>query len=322
MGSSVKSIVGGGLVGGSLGASFGGLLGLGSGPDPISIAGGFQPTGFSGGGLTATPEGNMMNISSGLGRSKLIKEIQALLGGQAQQIKGQLGEITPGFGRLTEAGLAAVANARESFSRNRRRIIGDLRSNLQRRRVEGSSFAQDALAGAESEMELRSREIDQMEKQVRAESFLKEFAMKQDLMQRQFEKESQSLQVALGNMNFEATLGAQLSGGMMGAMQQSNALQAQLAMMNLQGQGQLLGQLINLGGTAGLLAAFSDRRMKENIVKIGEYEDGISIYEFDYVDGEASIGFMADEIEIKYPQIVTEVFGYKRINGRIGVRHG
>lgn len=52
------------------------------------------------------------------------------------------------------------------------------------------------------------------------------------------------------------------------------------------------GSLIGAGANAGW---FSDRRLKQNIQKIGE-RNGVNWYEFDYVWGEHAIGVMADEV--------------------------
>lgn len=63
-------------------------------------------------------------------------------------------------------------------------------------------------------------------------------------------------------------------------------------------QSSILGNVL---GVASTVAAFSDRRLKENIRKLGEAEDGLGVYEFDYVWGEPSVGVMADEVAALRP---------------------
>ena len=65
-------------------------------------------------------------------------------------------------------------------------------------------------------------------------------------------------------------------------------------------------------GAAGLMA-FSDRRLKSNIVKVGEHPSGFGIYEYD-IFGHREIGVMADEVEKVIPQAVGEYLGFKVVN--------
>jgi hypothetical protein len=51
-------------------------------------------------------------------------------------------------------------------------------------------------------------------------------------------------------------------------------------------------------GIGKVLGIFSDRRLKEDIEKVGEFTDGLGVYEFRYKDGtERFRGVMADEVE-------------------------
>lgn len=60
---------------------------------------------------------------------------------------------------------------------------------------------------------------------------------------------------------------------------------------------------------------FSDERLKENIEPVGELYDGTSIYRYNYVwDDVPRIGVMAQEIEQKRPDAVTEVGGFKTVD--------
>ena len=85
---------------------------------------------------------------------------------------------------------------------------------------------------------------------------------------------------------------------------------------------QQLASQFNYGGLIGGLggagiAALSDRRMKRNIKKLGEFGKGISWYAFRYLDdAKKRIGFMADEVQKVLPQAVHDV------NGVLAVDYG
>lgn len=83
------------------------------------------------------------------------------------------------------------------------------------------------------------------------------------------------------------------------------------------GNNSFMGGLFSLGGSALMapVGTFSDRRLKRNIVKIGEYLNGLAKYSFEYIWGEKSIGAMADEVEKLIPQaVMLHPSGYKMVN--------
>jgi muramidase (phage lysozyme) len=62
---------------------------------------------------------------------------------------------------------------------------------------------------------------------------------------------------------------------------------------------------------------FSDRKVKENVRKIGETEDGLPIYKFRYKGDKTDqthIGYMADDVEKKHPDAVGEYGGVKTVD--------
>jgi len=70
-----------------------------------------------------------------------------------------------------------------------------------------------------------------------------------------------------------------------------------------------------LGGAASGIAA-SERRVKKNIVKIGELKNGLNLYSFDYINGSANqVGVMADEVERLVPEALGPVVdGVQTVN--------
>jgi hypothetical protein len=76
----------------------------------------------------------------------------------------------------------------------------------------------------------------------------------------------------------------------------------------------LYGSLFGALGTAAGGGAFSDRRLKSNIVRIGTHPRGIGVYEYD-IFGERQRGVMADEVESVLPEAVAvHPSGYKMVN--------
>lgn len=69
-----------------------------------------------------------------------------------------------------------------------------------------------------------------------------------------------------------------------------------------------------IGMGAGMASLFSDKRLKTNIRRIGQYKD-YNLYSYDYVWGDFSIGVMADEVEQVNPNAVCiHPSGYKMVN--------
>jgi hypothetical protein len=72
-----------------------------------------------------------------------------------------------------------------------------------------------------------------------------------------------------------------------------------------------------MGGLFGLGSALimSDERTKENVEKVGKTDDGQNIYSYNYkTGGPRQIGLMAQEVEKKKPDAVTEVGGIKMVD--------
>tara|TARA_R100000329_G_scaffold54013_1_gene49338 strand:- start:1201 stop:2220 length:1020 start_codon:yes stop_codon:yes gene_type:complete len=89
--------------------------------------------------------------------------------------------------------------------------------------------------------------------------------------------------------------------------------------------GSFLGDLGGImGGAASLYTAFSDRKIKENIVEVGvDQRTALTLYEFNYIgDTERRFrGVMADEVELVYPDAVTNTdLGFKAVDyGALGI---
>lgn len=71
-------------------------------------------------------------------------------------------------------------------------------------------------------------------------------------------------------------------------------------------------------GSAGIATFFSDKRLKENIAKVGESESGLNIYKFSYISDKSKIpthiGVMAQEVLKVNSNAVSEQDGYYMVN--------
>jgi hypothetical protein len=61
-----------------------------------------------------------------------------------------------------------------------------------------------------------------------------------------------------------------------------------------------------IGSAGGSEAFFSDRRLKQNIERVGTHPNGLPVYIYDYVWGEKGVGCMADEVEQVCPEAVSQ----------------
>lgn len=92
---------------------------------------------------------------------------------------------------------------------------------------------------------------------------------------------------------------------------QAAAYSGEASAMQMSGAG---GIFSGIGGIIG--AIFSDERLKEDIVRVGEHEPGIGLYKFRYMGHpEVYVGVMADEVEAVHPEAVeVDPDGFKFVN--------
>ena len=89
-----------------------------------------------------------------------------------------------------------------------------------------------------------------------------------------------------------------------------------------------MGGMFGLGGTLALgamkygpgMMAMSDRRLKSNIVRVGELPNGLSVYEYD-IFGRREHGVMAQEVEKVIPEaVLMHSSGYKMVDySKLGI---
>jgi hypothetical protein len=92
-----------------------------------------------------------------------------------------------------------------------------------------------------------------------------------------------------------------------------------------QNQNDLLGGLFSIGAAfAGNPALkFSDRRLKDDVRKVGKTDDGLNIYSYCYKgDKRLQLGLLAHEVESKRPGAVVDMGGFKAVDYSKALRLG
>ena len=77
----------------------------------------------------------------------------------------------------------------------------------------------------------------------------------------------------------------------------------------------MVGNLVNIGSS---IAGLCDVRMKENIKRVGQLDNGLPLYSFNYVgDNKPQINVMAQEVEETKPEFIIEHNGLKYVNTEV-----
>lgn len=129
--------------------------------------------------------------------------------------------------------------------------------------------------------------------------------------------------LAGSGQNAAAQLGAfgsQASGGVASLLQQTGSAAASGILADQQASAAAGQNILNTAATIGSIF-FSDPALKENVEEIGE-NNGLKIYQWDWlpetkgtmIEGCGNIGFMADEVNEKYPQHIYEFGGFMMID--------
>lgn len=199
------------------GMALGGILG-GSGQSAPQVSAPQIQTslpGFNAGGINAQPGANgNYNVTPTDARLGTVGGIQSTFNQQAGDIANLRNQFAPGFSALRQAQIATLNNSRTA-------ALGNLRDNLARRRVLGSSFAQDSLARADQEYQTTAANVQ-------AQTYLQELQASQQLIQQQYTAARGSFQTGLDEMNLEAGLAASLSTKASDALNSAATTQAQL----------------------------------------------------------------------------------------------
>lgn len=219
----------GGLASGA--ASFG-LSKLFGGGDKSAAAPvqNFRPVGINAGGLSSSMNGDNLSITPSAERLGLVGGISNAYGNEADALAGLRGRVQPGFSDLRTARLQQIEDARNA-------AIGNLRENMARRRVLGSSFGQDSLARADLE-------FGRAKEQTAAESFLQELDATNQLLQQEFQARRGQFETGLNDLNLQADVATKLAAGATQQLGANARFEAELAAKEQAAKGKFFGDQV------------------------------------------------------------------------------
>lgn len=152
-----------------------------------------------------------------------LDESRNLRRGAGAAIGGLLDQVRPGMGALTDARVRSVRDARDAS-------VSNLRDNLARHRVLGSSFGQDAVSRTDAE-------FAKLEGEERARSFLEELDLTSRLIQEQTGYLTSAAELGINQANLEFQLATSLINGTQQVLQSNANAIADLAAQNAAGAG-------------------------------------------------------------------------------------
>lgn len=188
----------------------------------------FRPTGITAGGLTSSVSGDNLTITPSAERLGLVRNLAGGFTNEADALAGLRDRVTPGFSDLRTSRLQQIEDARKA-------AIGNLRENMARRRVLGSSFGQDALTRAELE-------FGRAKESTAAESFLQELDATNQLVQQEFQARRGAFEAGLNDLNLQADVATKLAAGASAQLGANARLEAELAAKEAAGKGKFFGE--------------------------------------------------------------------------------
>lgn len=183
-------------------------------------------------------------------------------------------------------------------------------------RDEDSLRTKLALQGLDPFGEAANREFErlgQTRNDARSQAILQAFGLRPQMLQEEMAIRSMPLNEASAIMGGKPVQMPQFQGyspvgipnnnSYMDATKAAGDYATDIYNMNTMRQAGLMNGLFSLGGAA--MSFFSDRRLKSNVLKVGEDPRGFGIYEYE-IFGRRERGVMADEVREVIPDAVSE----------------
>lgn len=237
---------------------------------------------FGGASQFAIAKGYKTAAGAYLGAADIYKQQAGVYGEQAG-VYGQMG-VQSGV----NAGIAAGGARLQQIQAEREiyRTIGGQRSDVASAGLEASGSALDILRDSTSQGHLKMSVL-------RSQGQLEQAGYKEEQLSYQ----------AMGKASEAAAAGslAQASN----AVGQAGVATSQASAAKTSGAGGILGGILKgVGAVAGILA-FSDYRLKDDIIFLRRREDGLGVYSFRYRGREQRyVGVIAQEVAQLYPEAV------------------
>jgi len=188
----------------------------------------FKPTNFSSNGLSGNFDDGTFSITRGDLLSGSLADIKNRTLERGSQFSGLINEVNPAFGALNAANNALASAGVANINNARRRTIGTLRDNLSKRRVLGSSFAQDALARGEAEFAREEANIIAQNERSVADNNQRALETRISLINEQTQASIQAASIELNQLNLESQLSANIANNLTNTFSSLASLESQL----------------------------------------------------------------------------------------------
>lgn len=213
------------------------LFGEKSNPPPVQ----FTPSGFNAGGLSSTFSNNNYNVTADPSRTAAVGGLSDTFANLGNQTGDLRATVAPGFNDLLKSRLTDYGNQATA-------AIGNLKQNLQSRRILGSSFGQDTLTRA-------NNTFAQGRDAITADNFQKSLEANNQLLTQQYAAYAKQFQTGLDELNLETGVASSLTGNASTLLAQNAQLTAKLSEQaqeanakmtnnNVTGLGSLVGKAI------------------------------------------------------------------------------
>lgn len=196
----------------------------------------YNPVGASGGGLnTSIPSGGgNITVTPDANRLGAVGDVANTYSDLAKETGDLRSKVTPGYNDLLTSQLGNINDSARS-------AIGNLRTNLQSRRILGSSFGQDTIGRTDAEFSKQRNET-------MATNYLSSLDASNKLLQQQYQARTQAANTGLTELNLEANVANGLIGNTNQILAQNAQTNAKLEAEAQAGQGKMLGTLFgNVG---------------------------------------------------------------------------
>lgn len=196
----------------------------------------FNPTSGYGGGLNTVwnPGTASYSTTPSAARTAAVGDVANTYTDLAGESAGLRGQVTPGFNALLDSQLGSINDSARS-------AVGDLKRNLQSRRILGSSFGQDTLTRANAE-------FSKQRKDTIAQNFLQSLDASNKLLQQEYQARTQAAQTGLTELNLEAGVANNLIGSTNQILAQNAQAQAKMEAEAQAGAGKFMGGILGSAG--------------------------------------------------------------------------
>jgi len=240
----------------------------------------------------------------------------------AQNFGQQAQASQQNFGQQQQAGQQNYAQQAGANTDNFNRAAQAGAQNFGQQATAGNyNFGQQQQAGAQNFSQQQAAQNQNYNQQMQTANY------QNQLRQQQIAEQQMQRAMPLNEMNAILT-GAQVgmptmpgfnasksAGGVDYSGAAQNQYSAAMDSYNAKAQ-QAQGMMSGLGGLASTAMMFSDRRLKSNIVKVGEHPIGVAVYEYD-IFGRRERGVMAQELMLVAPERVnTHSSGFLMVDYR------